>query len=91
MGVHSTVSPLAFKAKDKKLKAVMIRDVQTGLAKVLLEGGEYLVYKGKEPYRYMKIMEVKIAKGGLSDEEFQKRVEESSEVVKEVLEDESYQ
>lgn len=90
MGVHSTVSPLAFKAKDKRLKCVMIRDVQTGLAKVLLEGGEYLVYKGKDPYRYMKIMEVKIAKGGLSNEEFEKRVKESNQDRKEVIEDESY-
>ena len=88
--MYSSVSPTAFKPKDKTLKCVMIRDVQTGLAKVLLEGGEFIVYKGKEPYRYMKITEIRIAKGGLSDEEFEERLKESSKVVKEVLEDERY-
>lgn len=86
MAVYSTVSPGSFKPRDRALKVVKIRDVQTGLAAVLLEGGEYLIYKGKEPYRYMKVMDIKISKGGLSDEEFEKRVKESNEKYKEVIE-----
>lgn len=64
--------------EDKKLKCLSIRDFTHELAKVLLEGGEVVLYKGRDPYRYLNIRPVKVARGGLLNEEYQERLKEAS-------------
>lgn len=69
--------------EDKKIKCLSIRDFTHELAKVLLEGGEVVLYKGRDPYRYLNIRPIKVARGGLLNEEYQERVKEASVVGKE--------
>lgn len=71
------------KLKTHKIKYLSIRDFTHQLAKVLLEGGEVVISKGNDPYRYMNIRPVKVVKGVLSNEEYEERFKETSDVNKE--------
>lgn len=68
-----------------KFKELTIRDFTHQLAKSLLEGGEIVILKGGEPYRYLNIRPVKVVKGGILSEEKEIRSEESKNVGEEVL------
>jgi hypothetical protein len=70
----------AVKLLDKKLKCLSIRDFTQALASTLYEGGEVVIYKGKDPYRYLNIRPIKVVKGeggGLSEEEYKERLQEA--------------
>lgn len=57
-----------------KFKKLSIRDFTQNIAKVLLDGGEVVIYKGKDPYRYMNIREIKVERSGvITDEEAKER------------------
>lgn len=61
-----------------KFKKLSIRDFTQGIAKVLLDGGEVVIYKGKDPYRYMNIREIKVERSGvITDGEAEKRRDEA--------------
>ena len=64
--------------QDKSLKCLTIRDFTLALAKTLLEGGEVIIYKGINPYRYLNIRPIKIVRGDLLTEEYEERVREAS-------------
>jgi hypothetical protein len=73
------------KLADNKIKCLSIRDFTLSIGKTLLEGGEVVIYKGREPYRYMNIRPIQIARGGLTSEEIEERRQESQSVQKEKL------
>lgn len=68
---------------DNVLKCMSIRDLTTAIGRVLLEGGEIVVYKGKDPYRYMNIRPVKVVRGVIKSEEYEERRKESEVVQRE--------
>lgn len=68
---------------DNKIKIMTIREFTLAIGKSLLEGGEYVIYKGKDPYRYMNIRPVKVVRGGVTDEEQEERLKEAINVGKE--------
>lgn len=69
--------------ESHKIKYLSIRDFTHQLAKVLLEGGEVVICKGNDPYRYMNIRPVKVIKGVINNEEYEERFKETSNVNKE--------
>lgn len=74
-----------------KFKKLKIRDFTLQLAKVLYEGGEVVIYKGDEPYRYMNIRKVKvIGTGVITDEEKSYRQKASQEGEKELLREDAH-
>lgn len=85
MLMESTVKPDAIKPTDRLIKCLMVRDMQTQLGKVLLEGGEFVIYKGKEPYRYIKIKKIKMTSKGLTNEEYNERLKEDKSGQEKIL------
>lgn len=65
---------------NKTIKCMSIRDFTQQIGKVLLQGGEVVVYKGNDPYRYMNIRPIVVSRGGISEFEYQERLKESQVV-----------
>ena len=64
----------------RKFKKLSVRDFTHQLGKTLLEGGDVLIYRGKDPYRYINIKEVKVIRTEvISDEEAKERQKNSEE------------
>lgn len=74
-----------YNLEDKKITCLSVRDFTHKLAAVLFEGGEVVVYKGSEPYRYLNIRPVEIRRGGILNEEYEERKKESELEGKEKL------
>lgn len=75
--------------EEIRFKVLSIRDFTQSIARVLHEGGEVVVMKGKEPYRYMNIRPIRIKEGGITNGEYQERYQENQEkgIEKEISEE----
>lgn len=70
----------------KDILCVSIRDFTHSLATILAHGGECVLYKGREPYRYIAIRPIKLVKrieGGLTRNEINEREKTHQEATEE--------